>query len=149
MNTLFQQMLSALDDIKNGENVDGALGFLQTSVVALDGVNDLMYEHVATMPDVVRDIIQKKSDGKFGSMARAVHAFGHDCPDAIKDREQLLTDVNAQVLAADKHDGFYGDKLQQMVSEILGDNVKVHVVHGGLAELADIIFGDKEKPKFN
>ncbi|WUU86614.1 hypothetical protein [Acinetobacter phage vB_AbaSi_W9] len=148
MNTLFNQMLSALDDVKNG-NMEG-VGFLQTAIVALDNLNDMVFDHINSMPKDAHKYHQDKSDGKFGQMARIAHAFACDCEDAQKMREDYLTEVNNEMGKATSDEG-----IVEMLESIFGkDNVKVMVtsldelIKSDPKDIAEKIFGEN-KPKFH
>ena len=148
MNTLFNQMLSALEDVKNGDMA--GVGFLQTAIVALDNLNDAVLEHINSMPKDACKYHDDKSDGKFGQMARIVHAFDCDCPDAQKMRESHLQEVNIEM---GKHTSDEG--IVELLQKAFGEgNVKVFSMSLGdflnsdTDNIADKIFG-KDKPKFN
>ncbi|AHI60053.1 TPA: hypothetical protein NNT57_004635 [Salmonella enterica] len=148
MNTLFNQMLSALEDVKNG-NMEG-VGFLQTAIVALDNLNDIVFEHVNAMPNSVQMLLDKKTEGKFGQMARIAHAFACDCEDAQKMREDYLTEVNNEMGKQTSDEG-----IVEMLESIFGkDNVKVMVtsldelIKSNPKDFAEKFFGEN-KPKFH
>lgn len=100
MNTLYNQMLSAIADIEQGENKEVALTFLKVSTVLLDAQNDLIIEFVREADDKVTDLLLQND--KFASAHRAAHAFGHDCRQALSDRKELL-DVAAEALKPKFH----------------------------------------------
>ncbi|CUS06501.1 hypothetical protein FDJ62_gp40 [Acinetobacter phage Loki] len=151
MNTLYNQMLSAIADIEQGENKEVALTFLKVATTLLDAQNDLIIEFVREADDKVTDLLQQND--KFVSAHRAAHAFGHDCRQALSDRKELL-DVAAEALKRNASKSPV-DILAEILKGLAG-NVTVmsldELLEGDPKELFDKLFGrdaPKEKPKFH
>lgn len=92
MNTLFNQMRSAIADLENNENAPHASNFLQIAVQILDAQSALTVDFVNTAQ---HDKVL--ADSMLKSLTRAAHAFSCDCSQSIADRDELM-EVSAKSL---------------------------------------------------
>lgn len=120
MNTLFNQMLSAVEDLENGQNAPHAANFIKVAVTILRAQNELTLDIVQDADETLTETLEKND--KFVALHRAAHAFGHDCRQALRDREELLN-VAGRSLGFEPTDDI--EDLLQNLFKRLGSKVEV------------------------
>lgn len=152
MNTLFNQMLSAVEDLENGQNAPHAANFIKVAVTILRAQNELTLDIVQDADETLTETLEKND--KFVALHRAAHAFGHDCRQALSDRKELLEVAGKSLgMVSDENDDI--EDLLRNLFKGLGGNVKV-VNLSDLMNKDDVLekafeqlFSQQEKPKYN